>query len=107
MSTLKRLGTRGLILAALCAGAALAPRAADAMVVVRRSVNYHPVARAAVVTGAAVATAAVVGSVVRSLPPHCTSVVVGGVAYQQCGNAFYQPRYSGSQVTYVVVNPPR
>jgi hypothetical protein len=48
-----------------------------------------------------------VGSAVRTLPPHCTPVVVGGVAYQQCGSAWYQPRYAGSQVTYVVVNPPR
>jgi len=32
--------------------------------------------------------------------------VVGGVAYQHCGNAWYQPRYAGSQVNYIVVNPP-
>jgi hypothetical protein len=44
---------------------------------------------------------------VRSLPPSCRTVVSGGIAYQQCGSAWYQPQYSGSQVTYVVVNPPR
>jgi uncharacterized protein DUF6515 len=78
-------------------------------VIVRTAVNYrpHPVARAAVATTAVVATAAVVGSVVRTLPAGCSSVMVGNVAYQQCGSAWYQPRYSGSQVTYVVVNPPR
>ena len=102
-----RFGSRGLVLAAFLAAAGLAPSAANAVVVVRRSVNYHPVARAAVVTGAAVATAVVVGSVVRSLPPSCTSVVVGNVAYQQCGHTWYQPRYAGSEVSYVVVNPPR
>lgn len=111
MNTVKKLSRRGAMLAAFLAAflavMGLAPRVAQAVVVVRRSVNYHPVARAAVVTGAAVATAAVVGSVVRTLPPQCTSVVVGGVAYQQCGSAWYQPRYAGSQVTYVVVNPPR
>jgi hypothetical protein len=64
------------------------------------------VARAVVATTAVVATAAVVGSVVRSLPPSCSSVMVGNVAYQQCGNSWYEPRYSGSEVTYVVVNPP-
>jgi len=48
-----------------------------------------------------------VGSAVRSLPPQCTSVVVGGVAYQQCGSTWYRPQDAGSQVTYVVVNPPR
>lgn len=102
-----RIGTRGLALAASLAAASLAPAAANAVVVVRRNVNYHPVARAAVVTGAAVATAVAVGTVVRSIPPSCTSVVVGNVAYQQCGSTWYQPRYAGSQVTYVVVNPPR
>ncbi len=66
----------------------------------------RPVARAAVVTAAVIGTAAVVGSVVRSLPPSCSTMVVDNVPYQHCGNAWYQPRYSGSQVTYVVVNPP-
>ena len=102
-----QIGSRGLLLAAFLGAVSLAPAAANAVVVVRRSVNYRPVARAAVVTGAAVATAVVVGSVVRSIPPSCTSVVVGNVAYQQCGNTWYQPRYAGSGVTYVVVNPPR
>jgi len=34
-------------------------------------------------------------------------VVVNGMSYYQCGSTWYQPRYAGSQVTYVVVNPPR
>lgn len=86
---------------------------ARAAVVVRTAVAYRPrpVARAAVgtavVAGAAVATAAVVGSTVRTLPPQCVSTVVGNVAYQQCGSTWYQPHYAGSNVTYVVVNPPR
>jgi hypothetical protein len=101
------IGSRGLLLAAFLAAVSLAPSVANAVVVVRRSVNYHPVARAAVVGTAAVATAVAVGTVVHSIPPSCTSVVVGNVAYQQCGATYYQPRYSGSQVTYVVVNPPR
>jgi hypothetical protein len=66
----------------------------------------RPVARAVVATTAVVATAVVVGSVVRSLPPSCSTVMVGDVAYEQCGSSWYQPRYAGSQVTYVVVNPP-
>jgi hypothetical protein len=102
-----RIASRGLLFAAFLTGASLAPSLASAAVVVRRSVNYHPVARAAAATTAVVATAAVVGSVVRSIPPSCSSVMVDNVAYQQCGSTWYQPRYSGSQVTYVVVNPPR
>jgi hypothetical protein len=79
-------------------------------VVVRTAVAYRPaapVARAAVRTAAVVGTAAVIGSRVNTLPPSCSSVVVGNVAYQQCGSSWYQPQYAGSQVTYVVVNPPR
>ena len=104
--------SRGVAALALGLGALLlAASVAQAAVVVRTAVAYRPVARAAVgtavVAGAAVATAAVVGSTVRTLPPSCTSVVVGGVAYQQCGPTWYQPHYAGSNVTYVVVNPPR
>ena len=102
----------GVALAAGVTALLLVSTSAQAVVAVRRSVAYRPVAyrpvaRAAVVTGAAVATAAVVGSVVNTLPPSCHSTVVGNVAYQQCGSSWYQPRYSGSDVTYVVVNPPQ
>jgi len=63
---------------------------------------YHPGPS----VGAVVATAIVVGAVVASLPPNCTTIVVNGFAYQNCGGTYYQPRYSGSSVTYVVVNRP-
>ena len=68
---------------------------------------YHPAATAAAATAAAVTTAAVVGSVVHSLPASCEAVSVNGFTYQQCGSTWYQPQFSGSSVTYVVVNPPR
>jgi len=68
---------------------------------------YRPVARTAAVVGTAAVTAAVVGSVVHTLPPSCASVMVGNVAYQQCGSSWYQPTYSGTTVNYTVVNPPR
>jgi hypothetical protein len=88
---------------------ALAARA----VVVRTAVGYRPApvlrpaVRAAAVVGTAAVTAAVVGSTVRTLPPGCTSAMVGNVAYQQCGNTWYQPAYAGSTVSYTVVNPPQ
>jgi hypothetical protein len=68
---------------------------------------YHPVAVAAAVTATAVVTAAVVGSIVHSVPPSCTTVIVNGLAYQQCGSTWYQPQFVGTTTTYVVVNPPR
>jgi hypothetical protein len=74
--------------------------------VVRTAVRYRPVVRTAAVVGTVAVTAAVVGSAVRTLPPSCSSVVVGGVAYQQCGSSWYRPQYAGSEVTYTVVHPP-
>jgi hypothetical protein len=74
---------------------------------VYRAPVYHPVARTAAVVGTTAVTAAVVGSVVSTLPPSCSSVVVNGIAYQQCGSAWYQPSYAGTTVNYTVVNPPR
>jgi hypothetical protein len=69
--------------------------------------DYHPVATAAAVTATAMVTAAVIGSMVHTLPPRCTSGIVNGIGYQQCGSSWYQPQFSGSQTTYVVVNAPR
>jgi hypothetical protein len=88
-------------------GSAQAARVAVART--RTAVAYHPrpVARTAAVVGTAAVTAAVVGSVVHTLPPSCSSMVVGNVAYQQCGSSWYRPAYAGSQVTYTVVEAPQ
>ncbi|RKP47181.1 hypothetical protein D7S86_23500 [Pararobbsia silviterrae] len=64
--------------------------------------DYHPVATAAAVTATVAVTTAVVGSIVHSIPPNCMPVNYGGMVYQQCGSAWYQPQ--GGQ--YVVVNRP-
>ena len=55
---------------------------------------------------AVVATAIVVGAIVNSLPPSCTTIMTNGITYHNCGGAYYQPRYQGSSVTYVVVSHP-
>ena len=68
--------------------------------------HYHPVATAAAVTATVAVTAAVVGSIVRTVPPNCSPYSYNGIAYQQCGGTWYQPQYVGNQVQYVVVNPP-
>jgi hypothetical protein len=60
----------------------------------------------AVGTAAAV-TAAVVGSIVDSLPPSCSSVRIDNVTYQQYGSTWCQPQYLGSDVQYIVVESPR
>lgn len=64
--------------------------------------NYHPVATAAAVTATVAVTAAVIGSMVRTVPANCVPVNYGGIVYQQCGSTWYQPQ--GGQ--YVVINPP-
>ncbi|MDK3023425.1 hypothetical protein QO239_12550 [Cupriavidus taiwanensis] len=64
--------------------------------------DYHPIATAAAVTATVAVTSAVVGSMVRSVPPNCVPVNYGGMVYQQCGGTWYQPQ--GAQ--YVVVNAP-
>lgn len=64
--------------------------------------RYNPIATAAAVT----ATAVVVGSIVNTLPSNCTTIVSNNVSYRQCGNTWYEPRYSGGSTSYVVVNAP-
>ncbi len=72
----------------------------------RRGRYYHPVAAGVAIGATAAVTAAVVGSVVYSLPPSgCSTVITNGISYSQCGSVWYQPRYSGNSVTYVVVDP--
>jgi len=66
---------------------------------------YHPWAAAAVV-GATTATILAIGTQVSVVPPDCVSVVANGVAYQHCGPTWYQPRYVGSSVQYIVVTAP-
>ncbi len=56
----------------------------------------------AAVAGAAVVTAIAVGTIVSSLPPSCSTVVVDGVTYHNCSGTYYAPR--GSQ--WVVVETP-
>ena len=60
--------------------------------------DYHPVAAAAVIAG----TAAIIGSMVNTVPANCVPINYGGMIYQQCGGTWYQPQ--GAQ--YIVVNPP-
>ncbi|WP_422506979.1 hypothetical protein [Stenotrophomonas sp. GZD-301] len=48
-----------------------------------------------------------IGSVVYSLPADCSTVIIDGVGYQQCGTGWYQPQYVGTTVQYIVVDAPR
>jgi hypothetical protein len=47
-----------------------------------------------------------IGTVVQALPGGCTSIVVGGVDYSDCGGAFYKAAFQGNNLVYVVVEKP-
>jgi hypothetical protein len=63
----------------------------------------HPVARGVT---AGVTAGLAYGATVAMLPSNCSTVVVNGIGYSQCGSTWYQPYYSGTNVEYVVVMPP-
>lgn len=46
------------------------------------------------------------GTTVTALPSGCVATVVGSMTYQRCGSVWYQPRFAGSTVEYVVVTAP-
>ena len=69
-------------------------------------------AQAAAANAAAAAAAAQqaaaglpVGTMVPSLPPGCTSTVINGVNYFNCGGVFYRAGFQGNNVVYVVSTP--
>jgi hypothetical protein len=72
--------------------------------------DWHPwgyvAAGAAVVAGAYAVGTMINAATYSTLACTPTTVVVGGVTYSQCGSTWYQPTYSGGDVTYIVVNPP-
>jgi hypothetical protein len=49
-----------------------------------------------------------IGSIIAAstMPPSCTTVSVGGVAYRRCDNEYYQPFYQGDTLVYKRVNTP-
>jgi hypothetical protein len=68
--------------------------------------DWHPVATGAAFAAGAAITSAAIGSVAYTIPPSCTTAVVGGVSYQQCGSTWYEPQFSGTSVSYIVVEQP-
>ncbi len=42
----------------------------------------------------------------RALTCSSTTIVAAGITYYSCGSTWYQRRYSGGSVTYIVVNAP-
>jgi len=87
--------------------------------VARRTTRRAVVATSAAATAAAAQSAAPpppaqpqavsavpIGTVVQALPAGCTSVVVNGVNYSDCGGVFYTAAFQGNNLVYVVVQKP-
>jgi len=69
-------------------------------------------AQAAAANAAAAAAAAQqaaaslpIGTMVPSLPPGCTSTVIGGGNYFQCGGVYYRAGFQGNNIVYIVSAP--
>jgi hypothetical protein len=67
----------------------------------------YPVGAGLAVAGAVAVGTVITASAFSAMSCPMTPVMVGGYAYYRCGSTWYQPTYRGSEVTYVVVNPPQ
>ena len=65
----------------------------------------NPVAASMAIGAVAATTAAVIGSSYYALPSGCSTVVMNGATYHQCGSSYYQQTMSGDQVVYVAASP--
>ena len=62
-------------------------------------------AAAAAAAAQQAAAALPIGTMVPSLPPGCTSAVINGVNYFNCGGVFYRAGFQGNNVVYIVSAP--
>jgi len=69
-------------------------------------VPVAPAVGAVAVPTAATVSIPQVGAAASQLPEGCVSTPAGGAFYYRCGDVWYQPRYEGTTVRYVVVRAP-
>ena len=62
-------------------------------------------AAAAAAAAHAAASALPIGTIVPSLPPGCTSTVISGVNYFNCGGVYYRAGFQGNNIVYIVSAP--
>jgi hypothetical protein len=67
---------------------------------------HNPIAAGIAVGAVAGLTAAAIGSTVYALPSSCSTVIVNGMTYNDCGGTWYQPQFVGTETTYIVVDDP-
>jgi hypothetical protein len=62
-------------------------------------------AAAAAAAAQAATSALPIGTIVPSLPPGCTSTVIGGVNYFNCAGVYYRAGFQGNNIVYIVSAP--
>ena len=82
---------------------AAAAQAAAANTAAAQAAAANAAAAAAAAQQAAVGLP--IGTMVPALPPGCTSTVIGGVNYFNCGGVYYRAGFQGNNVVYIVSAP--
>ncbi|HSF59071.1 MAG TPA: hypothetical protein VLD83_13460 [Candidatus Binatia bacterium] len=92
---------------AAAANAAYANAAAAQAAATNAAAAQAAAANAAAAAAAAQQAAAglPIGTMVPSLPPGCTSTVIGGVNYFSCGGVYYRAGFQGNNIVYIVSAP--
>jgi hypothetical protein len=92
---------------AAAANMAYANAAASQAAAANAAAAQAAAANAAAAAAAAQRAASVlpIGTMVPSLPPGCTSTVIGGVNYFNCGGVYYRAGFQGNNIVYIVSAP--
>jgi hypothetical protein len=95
------------VTSAAAANAASANMAAANAAAAQAAAANAAAAQAAAAAAAAHAASATlpIGTMVPSLPPGCTSTVISGVNYFQCGGVYYRAGFQGNSVVYIESAP--
>jgi hypothetical protein len=92
---------------AAAANAAAANAAAAQAAAANAAAAQAAAANAAAAAAAAQRAAAAlpIGTTVPYLPPNCTSTLINGVNYFNCGGVYYRAGFQGNSVVYIVSVP--
>jgi hypothetical protein len=100
------------VTSAAAANAAAANMAYANAAAAQASAANAAAAQAAAANAAAAAAAAQqaaaalpIGTMVPSLPPGCTSTVIGGINYFNCAGVYYRAGFQGNNIVYIVSAP--
>ena len=90
---------------AAAANAAAANMAAANAVAAQAAAAHAAAANAAAAAAQRAAAALPIGTTVPYLPPNCTSTLINGINYFNCGGVYYRAGFQGNNVVYIVSVP--